>query len=116
MPTSTVTPETMKQEFIKNHPRRTDFAFRASRTGSHYEDGTVFYNYEGSTLYLFKNIEDFANYFFLDMDVEHEEADHVGTRKEDGSIEWLGEAYPDEALDLDDDGDSVYTKFKAVKA
>ena len=56
------------------------------------------------------------DYFFFDKDVEHEESAYVGTRTEDGSIDWIDKAYSDDELDLDDDGDGIYTKYQTVSA
>jgi hypothetical protein len=83
-----LTPEASAQDFLSKTPRGTEFEFQANRTGSHNNDGTVFYNYEGRTRYLFKSIEDFVDYFFFDKDVEHEESTSVVTRTEEGSIDW----------------------------
>ena len=44
------------QDFVRDTAVGSEFAFRADRTGSYYEDGTVYYNYQGLVNYTFDNI------------------------------------------------------------
>jgi hypothetical protein len=100
----------LKQEFIDNTPKGTAFAFGPAKTGEHLEDGTVFFDSEGWTLRYFKNIDDFADYWFLDKEVPHKESDYVGNRNEEGVITWHDKPYDLKDIDKGEDGSNVYTK------
>lgn len=103
------------QDFVRDNPAGSDFVFRADRTGSHYEDGTVYYNYQGLVNYTFDNIFDAARYLIDSAsDVPHYRSDAVGNRLDDGSISFWSASYSDDELDLDDDGGTVYTKPERV--
>lgn len=98
--------------FIENTPKGTDFAFRANRTGSHGADGTVEYNYEGTTLYRYDSIESFARHQLDgDTSIEFEESHLVGERDDNGQIVFFDIAYSEDELDLEDDGDMIYTLY-----
>lgn len=113
--TQTKTPELSADAwlFVENTPKGKDFAFSASRTGSHGEDGVVEYNHEGLTFYRYQSIEDFARHQLDgDSSVKHEESYVVGERDGNGQIVFFDKAYSEDELDLEDDGDAVYTLYR----
>lgn len=107
---NTTTPESRKETFIKETPKDTPFALFKGFTGAHHANGTVTLNEKGMVYRLFRSIEDFADYYFLNKKVAHEVSYNVGERNEDGEISW--HIFPFDLDKIDDNKEVgvVYTK------
>tara|TARA_Y100000310_G_scaffold112139_2_gene110583 strand:- start:6059 stop:6697 length:639 start_codon:yes stop_codon:yes gene_type:complete len=99
------------QDFVRDTAVGSDFSFRADRTGTYHEDGTVYFNDQGVRDFTFDNIFDAARYLIDDArDMAYDLSEAVGERLDDGSISFWSESYDDDELDLEDDGGTIYTK------
>jgi hypothetical protein len=103
------TTDTLIEEFTKSTPRGAGFAFWGNLTGNHNIDGSVSYNEEGCTDYLFDTFEDFITFYFHRKEVIALLSHYVGSRDDAGEITWSNEPYSLELIE-DEDGGDVYTK------
>lgn len=97
------------KNFIEQTPIGKEFYFAGNESGTYNNDGTVYFNSCGEVECTFRSMDDFVAHYFFKKDVEHQESYYVGTRLEEGKIEWLDEPYKESEI-INDDGDSIFTK------
>jgi hypothetical protein len=94
-----------------------EFGFSANETGYIYQDGTVFYDSEGTDQYIFKNRQDaFVNLFgYSGREYEYKHSFYIGSREDHPTLDgWcirMGIGVQDE-----EDGSSVFSAWKTKRA
>lgn len=102
------------KEFLMEHIEDKAIEFAANKTGEWLEDGTVEFNYEGLTNYIFDNIDDFMSFFLNgEKNVPYQYQEYIGSR-ETGKVILFEHVAPNTPYE-DDDGDAVYSAWQHFK-
>ena len=117
-----------RELFLENTKKSNEFTLLDEEAGSIQPDGTVEV-FDGISILLFKDINDFADHYFLDKHVPYSVCSYVGDRGEDGEIIWhtvpyLNEegkwvnkpvTHPLENIDMNREGSKIFTKPESFK-
>jgi hypothetical protein len=100
------------KEFLMEHIKDKAIEFSACETGMWLEDGTVEFNNQGLTNYIFDHIDDFMSFFLNgDRNVPYEYQEYIGSR-ETGEVVLFDHIEPSTPYE-DDDGDAVYSTWES---
>lgn len=102
-------------EFKANTMKGTEFDMGLANLTGYYDiDGTVWFNYEGTTEYIFDSIDTFCDYWFHGLEVTCEVSEWVADLDIDtGEVVFHEGEDPLQPI-LDDDAEAVMSEFKTM--
>jgi len=91
-----------------------DFGFADNKTGYVHKDGSVFYDHEGLTQYLFPTILDAYEFLINGNTSKARVSDYLGSRDEDSLLE-AQLINQNVSLNEEEDGSSIWSSFSELK-